>query len=131
MALKVEFFENKFVKAIGAGIYGIYIKNNNTEELLYIGESVFVLVRCAIHLYKIVEENGYLGFTKDMLDNNDIELIFKLLDLEPDISKRKKKEKEFVKEKKPRLQSGISDRVKPIEEMIGEITKLLDDKVSC
>ena len=90
MNIKVKFFEDRFVEAIGAGIYEIYVQTNGRDEkLLYVGESVFVLVRCATHLYEIAKGNGYLGFKKEMLENSDITLIFKLLMLESDKNKRK------------------------------------------
>ena len=128
MDIKVKFFENKFVEAIGAGIYGIYVQTNTkNKELLYIGESVFVLVRCATHLYEIVKGNGYLGFTQEMIEGNNITLIFELLFSEPDKIMRKNKEKEIIKDKHPRMQSKISDRVKSIEDMIDEMTNLLNE----
>lgn len=123
MNIKVKFFENKFVEAIGAGIYGISVQTNTTKdkELLYVGESVFVLVRCATHLYEIVKGNGYLGFTQEMIEGNNITLIFELLFSEPDKKRRKIKEKEVIRNKHPKMQSEISDRVKPIEDMIAEM----------
>lgn len=125
--MKVKFFEDKFVEAIGAGVYEIYVKTDNKEELIYVGESVFVLVRCATHLYEIVKGNGYLGFTKEMIENNNITLVFKLFISEFDKKERKAIEKEVIKEKHPRMQSGISDRVKSIENMISEMTELLNE----
>lgn len=127
MNIKVKFFEDKFVEAIGAGIYGIYIQTDEKEELLYVGESVFVLVRCATHLYEIVKGNGYLGFKKEMMNDKTFSLVFKLLFSEPDTKKRKSKEKEMIRDKHPRMQSGISDRVKSIEEMINEMTDYLNE----
>ncbi len=127
MNIKVKFFEDKFVEAIGAGIYEIYVKIDSKEELLYIGESVFVLVRCATHLYEIAKGKGYLGFTKEMIENNNITLVFKLLTIEPDTTKRKTKEKEIIKAKQPVMQSGISDRVKSIEGMISELKDFLNE----
>ncbi len=53
MNIKVEFFRYDLIRAIGAGIYEISIVKNNKSEVLYIGESVFVLVRCASHLYEL------------------------------------------------------------------------------
>lgn len=126
MSFKVKFFEDDLIDAIGAGIYGIYVQTNDREELLYIGESVFVLVRCATHLYEIVKGNGYLGFTKEGIENNNILLIFKLFAAEPDQKKRKEKENKLIKLKNPRMQSGIRDRVKSVESMIIEMTKLLN-----
>lgn len=45
MNFKVKFFEDSFLDAIGAVVYEIYIQKDDNEELLYVGESVFVLVR--------------------------------------------------------------------------------------
>ncbi len=93
MDIKVKFFENEFVEAIGAGIYGVSVQTSTkSKELLYVGESVFVLVRCATHLYELLKGNGYLGFTKEMIESNDITLVFELLISESD-KKREKLEK--------------------------------------
>ncbi len=128
MDIKVKFFEENFVEAIGAGVYGIFVQTNNkNKELLYVGESVFVLVRCAAHLYEIIKGNGYFGFTQEIIESDNITLVFKLLISESDKIKRKSIEKEIINNKHPRMQSGISDRVKPIEDMIGEMTKLLNE----
>ncbi len=127
MNIKVKFFEDKIVEAIGAGIYEIYVKIGSKEKLLYIGESVFVLVRCATHLYEIAKGKGYLGFTKEIIENTNITLVFKLLTLEPDTEKRKTKEKEVIKTKQPVMQSGISDRVKSVEVMIGALKNFLNE----
>lgn len=127
MDIKVKFFENEFVEAIGAGIYGVSVQTSTkSKELLYVGESVFVLVRCATHLYELLKGNVYLGFTKEMIESNDITLVFELLISESDKKKRKAREKQLIKDMHPRMQSGISDRVKPIEDMIGEMTNLLN-----
>ena len=125
--MNIRFFENSLENAIGAGIYEIYILKNGKEELIYIGESVFVLVRCATHLYEMKKGEGYLGFTKDMLDRADLTVVFKLLMNESDRRTRQTKESELVKKKHPRMQSGIKDRVKSIEAMIDEMTLLLNE----
>lgn len=127
MKIKIKFFENNFVEAIKAGIYEIYIKVNGKEKLIYIGESVFVLVRCATHLYEIAKGNGYLGFNEEKIENDNITLVFKLYESIADKEIRKKKEKELIAKKCPRMQSGISDRVKSIENMIDELTNLLNE----
>ena len=127
MNIKVKFFEDKLVEAIGAGIYEIYIQTNSKEELLYVGESVFVLVRCATHLYQIVKGIGYFGFTKEMIENKSFTLVFKLISLESHSKERKSKEKEVIKDKHPMMQSEISDRVKSIENMISEMTAFLNE----
>lgn len=126
MKFKVSFFEERFIDAIGAGIYSISLRIGQEEQLIYIGESVFVLVRCATHLYEISKGKGYLGFKKDFLDREDITLVFRLMDLEQEKSKRVSKETIYVKELEPAMQSGIKDRVKPVEDMISEMTHLLE-----
>ena len=128
MDIKVKFFENEFVEAIGAGIYGVSVQTSTkSKELLYVGESVFVLVRCATHLYELLKGNGYLGFTKEMIESNDITLVFELLVSESDKKRRKTKEKEIIKDRHPRMQSEISDRVKSVEDMISELKNLLNN----
>jgi hypothetical protein len=128
MDIKVKFFEDRFVEAIGPGIYGIYFQTNaENKELLYVGESVFVLVRCAAHLYEIVKGDGYLGFTKEIIESNNITLAFELLVSESDKKRRKANEKEIIKDRHPKMQSEISDRVKSIEDMIKEMTNLLNN----
>lgn len=127
MKIKVQFFEKKLVDAVGAGVYEIYAKANDKEKLLYVGESVFVLIRCATHLYEISKGNGYLGFDKDKIENEDITLIFKLNDNIPSKKDRLIREKELIKTNNPVMQSGIKDRVKTIAVMITELTNFLND----
>ena len=125
MNIEVKFFEGSLTKAIGAGIYGIYAEHNGKKDLLYIGESVFVLVRCATHLYEIAKGIGYLGFTKEKLDD-DVTIVFEWLSEERNRGIRKVKEKEKIKNMHPIMQSGISDRVKSVEEMIDALVNLLN-----
>ncbi len=127
MKIKVQFFEERLVDAVGAGVYEIYAKTDNKEELFYVGESVFVLVRCATHLYEISKGKGYLGFDKEKIDKDNITLIFKLYDNVSSKIDRAALEKELIDTKKPRMQSGIKDRVKPIEDMIDELTNFLNE----
>lgn len=127
MKIKVQFFEERLVDAVGAGVYEIYAKTDNKEELFYVGESVFVLVRCATHLYEISKGKGYLGFDKEKIENDNITLIFKLYDNVSSKIDRTALEKELIDTKKPRMQSGIKDRVKPIEDMIDELTNFLNE----
>ena len=62
MNIKINFFKEKFLDAIGPGIYEIKVIYSDKEETLYIGESIFVLVRCAIHLYELKLDSYYLDF---------------------------------------------------------------------
>lgn len=127
MNIKVKFFEEKLVEAVGAGVYEIYVKTYNKEELFYVGESVFVLVRCASHLYEISKGKGYFGFTKEMLEKDNVTIIFKLYDNVASKEDRTALEKKLIDTKKPRMQTGIKDRVKPIENMIDELINFLDE----
>lgn len=127
MEIKVQFFEERLVDAVGAGVYEIYAKTDNKEELFYVGESVFVLVRCATHLYEISKGKGYLGFDKEKIEKDNITLIFKLYDNVSSKIDRTALEKELIDTKKPIMQSGIKDRVKPIEDMIDELTNFLNE----
>ena len=130
MDFKVEYFKENFVKAIRAGIYGIYVRKDDKDTLLYIGESVFVLERCSAHLFEITKKIGYLGFTEDTLQklqDIDATLVFKLIELNENRENRKAKEKEYIQELEPLMQSQISDRVKPVDEMIRCMENLLNE----
>ena len=39
MKIKIDFFNENIIDAIGAGIYQVSIMNNGKEEVLYIGDS--------------------------------------------------------------------------------------------
>lgn len=125
MKINIDFFSNNFVNAIGAGIYEVTMNFNNKDTSLYIGESVFIFVRCAIHLYKIKNNPNYFGFDSESIENDKITLIFSLLKSENDTQKRKQTEKIYIKEKAPKLQSGISDKMKNTDDKINEIINLL------
>ncbi|WP_248621371.1 hypothetical protein [Enterococcus cecorum] len=125
--MKVQFFEDSLVSAIGAGVYQIFVKTEKEEKLLYVGESVFVLVRCATHLYEISKGNGYLGFDKNIIGNKDITVVFKLYQNVEQKSERVAIETKLIKEAHPVMQSGIKDRVKPIENMIAELKNILNN----
>lgn len=131
--MQFNFFEQNFCKAIGAGIYEISICKNNKEAPLYIGESVFVLVRCGYHLYRLKQEPEYFGFEKSIEDKEyaDVTLKFSLIcddaDVVGDSAKRKAREKELINEtgQPPLTQSGYSDRQKKREEKIAAVTEFL------
>lgn len=114
-----------FIDAIGAGIYQILIMKNGKEESLYIGESVFVLVRCGAHLFELKKNPEYFGFNDKTINNENIILKFELLEAVGDMADRKHREKELIQEKKPMLQSGISDSMKSVEEKVQALTNFL------
>lgn len=126
MNIDIDFFRENISATIGAGIYGVYIINAGNEELLYIGESVFVLVRCATHLFNFKKNPAYFGFNDNQLEINDIKLSFRLLKQVDNTTERKCLEKELIKVLEPKLQNGISDRMKSIDEKIEEITSFLN-----
>lgn len=116
MNIKIDFFKNDLIDAIGAGIYEISIHKKQQSEVLYIGESVFVLVRCAGHLYNLSKAPEYFGFNNNTIQNTDVTLKFKLLEKVGKEISRKSEETRLIKEKRPLTQSGISDHMKSIEE---------------
>ena len=128
MKIKIEFFENDFINAIGAGIYKIIVASRGKKEILYIGESVFVLVRCAAHLYELKRNHAYFGFTDEQIKDEGITLRFELAENQIDAAARKRKEKELIRENNPIMQSGISDRMKSVEEKIEALTNFLQQE---
>ena len=50
---------------------------------------------------------------------------FELLEAVGDMADRKHREKELIQEKKPMLQSGISDSMKSVEEKVQALTNFL------
>lgn len=122
MKIKIDFFNKNIIDAIGAGIYQVSIMNNGKEEVLYIGESVFVLVRCGAHLFELKKTPEYFGFNDETINNEKIILKFELLEAVDNMADRKRKEKEMIQEKNPMLQNGISNRMKSVEEKIQALT---------
>lgn len=112
MKTKVIFFNDQLIDAIGAGIYKIIICKDERERILYIGESVFVLVRCAQHLFELNKKPEYFGFTDNTIDDPEILLKFQLVDSVADKKDRKKREKYLIDSEKPLVQSGIKDYMK-------------------
>ena len=122
MKIKIDFFSKNIIDAIGSGIYQVSIMNNGKEEVLYVGESVFVLVRCGAHL----KTPEYFGFNDETINNENIILKFELLEAICNMADRKHREKELIQKKKPILQSGISDRMKSVEEKVQALTAFLE-----
>ncbi len=129
MNITIEFFQKDLIPAIGAGIYEISVWKNDESEILYIGESVFILVRCASHLYELNKDPKYFGFTEETIRDSSVKLKFRLLEKINERNLRKKREKELIKEKAPLTQSGISDYQKSIEDKILLLTRFLNTKI--
>lgn len=125
MKIGVRFFENNIVEAISGGIYKISVQANGEEELLYIGESFSMLIRCATHLYSLKKNPEYFGFTEETIDREDIVIIVEKLEKEADMKLRKDKEKKYIKDLHPIMQSEISDRMKSVDDKISALEKFL------
>lgn len=126
MKIAVSFFDNKIIEAIGGGIYKISVKQGGEHEVLYIGESFSMLIRCAAHLYTLSNSPEYFGFTDETIERTDITIVLEVLEVEKDKYIRKQKEKQYIKDYKPITQSGISDRMKSVEDKIAALEEYLD-----
>ena len=129
MKIKIEFFKDDLIEAIGAGVYEISISNAAGEvKPLYVGESVFVLVRCATHLFSLKSDPAYFGFTDESINDSRLTLSFRLYQAVEGKAERRRIETELVKEKQPLSQSCISDRQKGIEEKVQALSDFLYTK---
>lgn len=112
MNIQVQFFQNDVIKAIKGGVYQISLQKVGGERrVLYIGESFSMLIRCAQHLYQLRKYPEYLGMTTEILHDQNLILMFEILELEEAMGVRRNKEKEYIKKCTPLLQSGLSDRM--------------------
>lgn len=107
MKIKIEFFNEQIIDAISAGIYQVSVRHNGKGEILYIGESVFVLVRCGSHLFRLKKKPEYFGFNDETINNEKITLKFELLEAADGMADRRHREIELIQKKNPILQSGI------------------------
>lgn len=126
MKINIDFFNDDFFNAIGAGVYEIIVSIGEKSRSLYIGESCWIIVRCATHLYRLKKKPEYFGFTNETIDRIDITVSFKLIKLIDDKSKRKSNEKELIEKNDPLSQSGISDRQKCIEDKIHALNQFIN-----
>jgi hypothetical protein len=126
MKIVVSFFDNKIIEAIGGGIYKISIEREGEQKVLYIGESFSMLIRCAMHLYSLSISPGYFGFTDETIERSDIAIIVEVLEEEKYKQIRKQKEKQYIKDNEPITQSGISDRMKSVEDKIAALEEFLN-----
>ena len=127
LKIEIDFFQDDLIKSIGAGIYEISVVKNGKSKVLYIGESVFTIVRCASHLYELKKHPEYLGFTDETIGDSRIKLIFRVIEEIDDNKQRKVREKELIKKIEPLSQNGISDRKKNVEGKIRALTEFLNN----
>lgn len=126
MNLTINFFENNLINAIGADIYEIEVQANNKVSSLYIGESIFVMVRCACHLHELKKNPKYFGFDENTINDNSITLIFKVLENDDSKLSRKEKKLSYIKKLSPLSQSKINDRQKNIEDKVEALKEFLN-----
>ncbi|HEM4768613.1 TPA: hypothetical protein U1041_001508 [Streptococcus suis] len=127
MNLQVQFFQNDVIKAIKGGVYQISLQKVDDERyVMYIGESFSMLIRCAQHLYQLRKYPEYLGMTTETLRDQNLILMFEILELEEAMGIRRKKEKEYIKKYRPLLQSGLSDRMLPISRKKEAVANFLE-----
>lgn len=125
MNIQISFFEEHFIKAIGAGVYEVSVEHNGRSAVLYIGESKTVLGRCATHLYKLKKNPAYFGFTPETINDPSVTLRFRFLEAESDDITRGGREKQLITASAPLCQSGSSDSMKSIDEKINAVTAFL------
>lgn len=94
------------------GIYIIKLRNLQKDEslVLYIGQSVWIMVRCAGHIYKIFKTPEYMGLEQNDLDNDNLELVVEVLESIDEKKKLRDKEREHIRKLKPLTQHSESDR---------------------
>ncbi|HHW4958313.1 TPA: hypothetical protein ACU0L4_000277 [Streptococcus suis] len=112
MNIRVHFFQNDILHAIKGGVYQISLQKDDGERrVLYIGESFSMLIRCAQHLYQLRKNPLYFGMNDEILHSQNLILAFEVLHEEVKMGIRRNKEKEYIKNIAPLLQSGISNRM--------------------
>ncbi|MGF2142341.1 hypothetical protein ACQUD9_06685 [Vagococcus fluvialis] len=117
--MKIDFFTkaDEINKTLMPAIYGIEIGriDNDKTELIYIGQSFVPISRCGKHLNNIqYKKPNYLGFTDDILCDENLRIVFTIIENIPyeDFNTKKNgREIELIKQLSPALQNGISDRV--------------------
>ncbi|WP_099810450.1 hypothetical protein [Streptococcus suis] len=127
MNLQVQFFQNDVIKAIKGGVYQISLQKVDGERcVLYIGESFSMLIRCAQHLYQLRKNPLYFGMNDEILRSQNLILAFEVLHEEVKMGIRRNKEKEYIKNIAPLLQSGLIDRMLPISRKKEAVANFLE-----
>lgn len=130
--MKIQFFETKEGfdnRAIKGGVYQIELKDSDGQRIpLYIGESVWITERCGQHLYAFYNNPNYFGLTQSDLDNDNLTLVFSVLDkIEGKksilgIGKYKDAELRYIKDNNPLTQLKTSDRqIRNIKEKVTKV----------
>ena len=115
--MRIKFFEGEdgFMDedAVKPGVYIVKLAKKSSKKKpinLYIGESYSMAQRCGRHLYETLIKNPeYFGLTPEMLENEELVLIFKVLkSFDKELVKAKNRdnilktsEKEYIGNEKP------------------------------
>ena len=125
--MKIDFFGDNLEDAIESGIYKIVMSYKDIEVPLYIGESIWVITRCGMHLYRFRKKFAYFGFTSQMLNDKNITIKFSLIEKVTNMSKRKHREKKLINKMQPILQTGIRDCAKKDAEKIESVKRFMKE----
>lgn len=118
------------VEAISKGVYIIELAKKGTEVVLplYIGESVWMIVRCAGHLYRVCHVPEYFGLRLEDIERNDFELIVRVIEAVEEKEKLVQIESNYIDELNPLTQKrkgeyrkGKRDLMVPIDEKIKRV----------
>ena len=127
MKINIEFFKDNITNAISSGVYKITICKSKKEEILYIGESKSILVRCAQHLWSLNKNPEYFGFNDATINDTSITLKFETISNLKSDKSRKSLEKDLIKTLKPLSQSGRSDYMKNAKEKVKSLNEFLKE----
>ncbi|HFR3672457.1 TPA: hypothetical protein ACHVEW_002259, partial [Streptococcus suis] len=83
-------------------------------------------IRCAQHLYQLRKNPLYFGMNDEILRSQNLILAFEVLHEEVKMGIRRNKEKEYIKNIAPLLQSGLSDRMLPISRKKEAVANFLE-----
>ena len=118
--MKIDFFttENGMdPRAIKGGVYQVELLMEGKEPIcLYIGESIWIAIRCGEHIYSLYEDPAYFGLKQEDLNNEKFTIRFYVLDEiegkkgELGVGCYKEQELKEIQEKAPLTQLKTSDR---------------------
>lgn len=129
MQIKINFFDGQILDSINGGIYEIILSYNGKSHALYIGQSFSILVRCAFHLYKLKQNPTYFGLIKENFEDENIQLTFKILELNNEKKLREINELNFIKDKNPLSQLSKSDRLKKDNARVNDVQSFLENQL--
>lgn len=113
--IRISFFQKDGMfdtEALGMGVYIIELADSKNNSIpLYIGESVWMIVRCAGHLYRTFKTPEYLGLINE-LHNPNLQLVIRVLEAVEDKQKLIVRENYYIEKLNPLTQKSINDKFK-------------------